>query len=193
MHTLNHTHDPAARSWLAEANGHPEFPIQNLPFAEFSHGSDKNALRGGVAIGDQIIDLAALSASGLLQGVAGAHCQVAAQDTLNAFMFLGPDAWRSLRHALFALLQDSASAQQQAALRAVTYANTSENPNLATRTVTFVVNDGDVDSSPLTSTVSLTATNDAPTLTTAGSASFTENGSAVAIAAVRAAQILGAH
>jgi fumarylacetoacetase len=118
MHTLNHTHDPAARSWLASANGHPEFPIQNLPFAEFSHGSDKNALRGGVAIGDQIIDLAALAARPLLQGVARAHCQVAAQDTLNAFMFLGPDAWRSLRHALFALLLDTASAEQQAELRA---------------------------------------------------------------------------
>ena len=118
MQTLNHTHDPAARSWLASANGHPEFPIQNLPFAEFSHGSDKNALRGGVAIGDQIIDLAALAARPLLQGVARAHCQVAAQDTLNAFMFLGPDAWRSLRHALFALLLDTASAEQQAELRA---------------------------------------------------------------------------
>jgi fumarylacetoacetase len=71
-----------------------------------------------VAIGDQIIDLAALAAGDPLQGVARAHCQVAAQDTLNAFMFLGPDAWRSLRHALFALLLDTASAEQQAELRA---------------------------------------------------------------------------
>ena len=41
-----------------------------------------------------------------------------AQATLNAFMFLGPDAWRSLRHALFALLQESASAEHQEGLAA---------------------------------------------------------------------------
>ncbi len=30
--TLNHTHDPAARSWLASANAAgTDFPIQNLP------------------------------------------------------------------------------------------------------------------------------------------------------------------
>jgi fumarylacetoacetase len=118
MHGLNHTHDPAARSWLAPANGHPEFPIQNLPFAAFSHGSAKNALRGGIAIGDQILDLAALAAGDALQGVARAHGMVAAQQSLNAFMALGPEAWRSLRHAVFALLRDSATPAQQAAVRA---------------------------------------------------------------------------
>jgi fumarylacetoacetase len=69
----------------------------------------------------------------LLQGVARAHCQVAAQDTLNAFMFLGPDAWRSLRHALFALLLDTASAAQQAELRACLVPQSAARYGLPTR------------------------------------------------------------
>ena len=35
MNHLDQTHDPALRSWVESANGHPEFPIQNLPFAVF--------------------------------------------------------------------------------------------------------------------------------------------------------------
>jgi len=41
-------------------------------------------------------------------------------------------------------------AHYQAALRAVTYANTSVSPSTASRTVTFTVNDGDADSNALT-------------------------------------------
>jgi fumarylacetoacetase len=34
--SLDETHDPARRSWIASAQGHAEFPIQNLPFGVFS-------------------------------------------------------------------------------------------------------------------------------------------------------------
>jgi fumarylacetoacetase len=117
MTLLNATHDPAARSWLDQANGHPEFPIQNLPLAEFRVRGSGKPFRGGVAVGDQVLDLAALGATALLDGAARAGCEVAAQDTLNAFMQLGPGAWRGLRHALFALLRDDAAAAQQQAVR----------------------------------------------------------------------------
>ncbi|MFO7905365.1 MAG: DUF4347 domain-containing protein [Pirellulaceae bacterium] len=53
-------------------------------------------------------------------------------------------------------------ANYQAALRSVTYENTSENPNTATRTVSFKVNDGDVDSNIQTRDVVIQAVNDAP-------------------------------
>jgi len=117
MH-LNHTHDPAARSWLEEANGHADFPIQNLPFAVFRRANSAEACRGGVAIGGQVIDLAALSHSGVLQGQALLACQACTLPALNDFMALGPNAWSSLRHALFALLHEDASAAHQAAIRA---------------------------------------------------------------------------
>ncbi len=51
------THNPRLRSWLAEANGHPDFPIQNLPLGIFSPPNGDP--RPGIAIGDQILDLAA--------------------------------------------------------------------------------------------------------------------------------------
>jgi len=118
MQLTNHTHDPAARSWVSTANGHAEFAIQNLPYAEFRTRAGQGGLRGGVAIGDQVLDLAALHAAAVLQGASQVACAVAAQDTLNAFMQLGPDAWRALRHAVFALLHTDASpAQQQAVQR----------------------------------------------------------------------------
>ncbi len=38
MTTIDHTHDPAARSCVPGADGHPDFPIQNLPLGVFSPG-----------------------------------------------------------------------------------------------------------------------------------------------------------
>jgi Fumarylacetoacetase N-terminal len=40
-------------NWVASANGHAEFPIQNLPFGVFS--TLAGGPRGGVAIGDSIL------------------------------------------------------------------------------------------------------------------------------------------
>lgn len=115
---LNHTHDPSARSWLQSANVGSDFPIQNLPIAVFRRAVSNEAFRGGIAIGDQIVDLAALALTALLHGDAQRACQLAAQNTLNDFMAAGPLTWQALRHSLFALLQASASADQQQTLLA---------------------------------------------------------------------------
>jgi hypothetical protein len=53
-------------------------------------------------------------------------------------------------------------AQWQSALRAVTYTDTSDTPNTANRSISFVVNDGAADSLVATKTVSVAAVNDAP-------------------------------
>lgn len=114
---LNHTHDINARSWLESANAPgTDFPIQNLPFAVFRRTGTEEAFRGGVAIGDQVIDLTALSSASLLEGQALQASRTAAKPALNEFFALGPTAWRALRHALFALLQEGAA--QAGALRA---------------------------------------------------------------------------
>lgn len=42
---IDETHDPARTSWVASANGHPHFPIQNLPLGVFS----MTAANGGSA------------------------------------------------------------------------------------------------------------------------------------------------
>jgi fumarylacetoacetase len=105
MTLLNETHDPKLRSFVASANdGVTDFPIQNLPFCVFSRVDIHDAFRGGVAIGDQILDLAALSKLHLLSGVAAQAMQACAEPTLNRFMAMGRDTWSALRLALSRLL-----------------------------------------------------------------------------------------
>jgi fumarylacetoacetase len=115
---LNHTHHPATKSWVESANAPTcDFPVQNLPLAVFRRRGKSEAFRGGVAIGDQVIDLAAVSESGVMNGLAALVVKTCAQPTLNEFFATGPVAWRALRHSLFALLELGASPAQMAALR----------------------------------------------------------------------------
>ncbi len=82
---LDETHDPERTSWVESANQPGcDFPIQNLPFGIFKTKKEKP--RGGVAIGDQILDLAALG--------------VRTGPTLNALAAMGRPAWKKLRRAL---------------------------------------------------------------------------------------------
>ena len=116
MQILNETHDPALRSWVAPANqAQTDFPIQNLPFAVFRRQGSTEAYRGGVAIGDQILDLAAVAASGVLSGAAAAAVQAASGDSLNALMALGRPAWSALRLALSRALREGAPEQSKLA------------------------------------------------------------------------------
>ena len=66
------------------------------------------------------------------------------------------------------------TAQWQAALRAVSYTNTSDNPSALARTVSYTVNDGAANSNTLTSTVSVTSVNDAPVLVAPGAYAASE-------------------
>ena len=100
--SLDETHDHEARSWLASANRGGEFPIQNLPFAVFRRRGSAENFRGGVAIGDQIVDLAALAARDVFQAQAAQGIRAGALASLNALMQLGPEVANALRRALFA-------------------------------------------------------------------------------------------
>ena len=68
-------------------------------------------------------------------------------------------------------------ANYQAALRAVKYQNTSDNPSAVTRTVSFQVSDGALDSNVLTRSITVTPVDDAPVLAgiEAASLGYTEN------------------
>ena len=102
--TLNATHDPALRSWVASANGDTDFPIQNLPFGRFRRPG--SAPQGGVAIGDQIVDLAALLELGLLDGEAETAARAAAGDDLLPLLRLGNGPASALRARLSDLLAE---------------------------------------------------------------------------------------
>lgn len=118
-HDWRATLDPARKSWVDTANDPAgDFPIQNLPFGIFSDAKHA-ARRAGVALGDRIVDLAALARAGLVTLPAGADAGVFAAPTLNAFIALGRDAWRSVRVQLSALFaRDNARLRDDAALRA---------------------------------------------------------------------------
>jgi large repetitive protein len=75
------------------------------------------------------------------------------------------------------------AAEWEAALRAVKFSNTSENPDTTQRNITFRVNDGAANSNLLANrTVDITSVNDAPVVGgTQATTAFTENGAAVAI------------
>ena len=116
MSHLNPTHDPQLSSWVASANdGNSDFPIQNLPHGIFRRKGTSEAWRGGVAIGDQIVDMAAAVAAGVFSGEALPVAQAAAEPTLNHLMSLGPKPLSLLRTALSKALQTGST--QEAALK----------------------------------------------------------------------------
>jgi len=67
-------------------------------------------------------------------------------------------------------------AQFQQALRAVTFTNLSDTPVAATRTVSFMVNDGSLDSNAVTREVTITAVNDAPVNNVPGTQTVLQDG-----------------
>lgn len=103
------THDPSLRCWVASAHAAgTDFPIQNLPFGIFRRNGSGEAWRGGVAIGDQVVDLAAWLGLGLFQGLAAEAAEAAAAGPdLNRFAALGRPHWKALRAALSGLLSAS--------------------------------------------------------------------------------------
>ncbi len=119
LNTPNPTHNAHARSWVASANAEGcDFPIQNLPFAVFRRAGSNEAFRGGVAIGDQVIDMAQVAKTDCLDGLAHAAAQNCAKPALNDFFAMGPAAWSALRHGLFELLEKAFYGPKVDALRA---------------------------------------------------------------------------
>jgi fumarylacetoacetase len=90
---VNETHDPKLRSWVESANDPAsDFPIQNLPFGIFRKNKTDEKPRGGVAIGDQILDLAAVG--------------VKTGPTLNVLAAAGRLTWKALRKLLSSALSE---------------------------------------------------------------------------------------
>ncbi len=113
---LNETHDPQLTSWVESANiASCDFPIQNLPFAIFRTKGTNEDFRGGVAIGDQILDLAATKDSGVFNGVVQQALEACAKDQLNDFMAMGKAVWSAVRAALSQALATGAQAQEKLA------------------------------------------------------------------------------
>ena len=99
MPSIDATHDRARTSWVRGADGHADFPVQNLPYGIFSPAAA--APRPGVAIGDRILDLPTIAA---LLPQAAAGCVTGT--TLNPLLALPADDRVALRRRLSDLLSD---------------------------------------------------------------------------------------
>jgi fumarylacetoacetase len=107
----------AALRSLVEIAADSQFPIQNLPYGIFETQGDPRP-RAGVAIGEFVLDLAALEEAGLLT-VAPAGERVFNRAQLNAFIALGRQAWTATRSRIEELLRhDHAELRDNASLRA---------------------------------------------------------------------------
>lgn len=104
---LNETHDPALRSWVSSANGHSDFPIQNLPYASFRKQGERQSFCTGVAIGDKILDLQQLYDKQLMDADVSSVLALAAQPKLNAFMALPEKSHHLIRLMLSRALRDN--------------------------------------------------------------------------------------
>jgi fumarylacetoacetase len=101
------THKPELRSWVESANDpDTDFPIQNLPFGVFRRRGSSDAARVGVAIGDQILDLAAAAGAGVFANdrAASRAAERCAGPSLTPLMAGGQREARVLRRAVSAYL-----------------------------------------------------------------------------------------
>ncbi|AEC20670.1 fumarylacetoacetase [Pusillimonas sp. T7-7] len=112
MSYLNETHDPSLQSWVGSANVPGNgFPIQNLPFGVFRPEGSPQDFRPGVAIGEQVLDLAALAEANAFTGKAAEALNACKSNTLNGLMSLGQLYWSALRLELSRALRSGSALQ----------------------------------------------------------------------------------
>jgi len=87
-------------------NSTTEFPLNNLPYGVFS--SDGGDLRCGVAIGDYVLDVAALEQQGLID----LGTSLLQQACWNPILEAGSEIWASLRTRLTELLEQGSSFEE---------------------------------------------------------------------------------
>ncbi|WP_066799536.1 fumarylacetoacetase [Sphingomonas soli] len=105
MTHIDATHRADLRTWVPGADGHADYPVQNLPLCAFSTGD--GVPRGGTVIGDYVLDHAALAASGLLDAEETELVTIAAAASLNGYCALPVAKRRRLRATLSTVLSGS--------------------------------------------------------------------------------------
>jgi fumarylacetoacetase len=117
---IDETHRVDLASWVESVAGPTsDFPVQNLPLGVFRRRDADEQWRVGMAIGLDILDLAAAARSGLLEGDASRAGSKCAAPSLNALLALEPGHWRALRQRASRLLRtDTAESERARRLRA---------------------------------------------------------------------------
>jgi fumarylacetoacetase len=124
MIALDRTHDPALRSWVESANGaDTDFPLQNLPYGRFRRAGSGQPWRIGVAIGDQVLDLARAAVDGNWDGEVVTLLAPLAAGDLRDLMARPAALRRLLRAALSRALSSDAGQPAQLAASLVPQAH----------------------------------------------------------------------
>lgn len=97
---MTNPNDPQLKSWI-EVPTNSDFPIQNLPFGIFK--TQSSSPRIGVAIGNDILDLAQLNKLGFFDKL-NIDNAVFTNQYLNDFMALGKQTTRAVRERVSQLL-----------------------------------------------------------------------------------------
>ncbi|MGQ0826816.1 MAG: fumarylacetoacetase [Bacteroidota bacterium] len=92
--------DPSLKSWI-NIPANSDFPIQNLPFGIFK--TQSSSPRIGIAIGEQVLDLAILNKLGFLDSLKIDNA-IFTNQYLNDFIALGKQTTRALRDRVSHLL-----------------------------------------------------------------------------------------
>ena len=115
---IDDTHRADLASWVESADDpDTDFPVQNLPLGSFRTAG--RAARPGIAIGDEILDLAAARKAGVLSsGTAELVTLCIDERALNPMLAAGRDAFARLRHDASRLLRaDTAEGKRACAER----------------------------------------------------------------------------
>src|SRR5262245_46786000 len=105
-YSINETHDPNLKSWVETANEpFTDFPIQNLPFGVFTRGEDDELPSIGVAIGDQVLDLSALSEQLWADDFDDMVADASSMESIDFLLLLEPDEMSELRRRISELLR----------------------------------------------------------------------------------------
>ncbi|MBU3055927.1 DUF4347 domain-containing protein [Pseudomonas indica] len=156
-------------------------PVNDAPIVTTSGGSNAFTENGSATVIDGSLTLSDVDDTAFASATVAITGNFASGQDVLAFTNDGSTMGNiSASYATGVLSLTSAGgtatlAQWQAALRSVTYSNSSEAPSTANRTISFTVNDGDADSSAATKQVSVTAVNDAPVATVPASILVTED------------------
>jgi fumarylacetoacetase len=105
MTELDRTHDRTRTSWVTSANGHPDFPIQNLPFGRVKQENSAGVI--AVAIGDEALLLPTAIAAGWGQDLPAGALSIG-MSALNVFAARPVEEWHAVRLALSDALSDPA-------------------------------------------------------------------------------------
>ncbi|MEM7257583.1 MAG: LamG-like jellyroll fold domain-containing protein, partial [Pseudomonadota bacterium] len=149
--------------------------IEGVP-AAYNENNPSLIVTGNLSIAD-IDDINIESATIAITGNFSA-----AEDVLNFTDQNGISGNYDAGTGILSLTGSSTQTNYQSAIRSVSYQNTSDNPSELTRTVSFTINDGSVNSNTLSRDITVNAQNDAPTITNLETAATTYSENALPVA-----------